>query len=299
MSDRPPTWGDTLVHLLALAARLEGEGYYNLAKILRASTDATLRRAAYRLEMPPDLPNLHSALGRAAGELAALSCGPDVIDAFKRGGAALRAGRLPLFDETPNPFVCRTCGHLVLEPPTMRCPLCGAWPESFQEFMPNAWFDALEPFEAVARLRSTPQAIATLLDGLPEDDLNRQPAPGEWSMRQVLSHLHDAQGVLHARLELLLSQDRPALSAQPVHEWAWQAEAQPTSTGELFEVYRSLRGKIVARLEATPLKDWWRTGFHEEFGEVSLRQQVSYFAAHETTHLPQMAALRPDSGGAA
>ncbi len=296
MSDRPPTWGDTLVHLLALAARLEGEGYYNLAKILRASTDSTLRRAAYRLGMPTGLPNLHRDLDRAAGELAALSCGPDVIDAFKRGGAALRAGRLPLFDETPNPFVCRTCGHLVLEPPTARCPMCGAWPESFQEFMPNAWFDALEPFEAVARLRSTPQTIATLLDGMSEDDLNRQPAPGEWSMRQVLSHLHDAQGVLHTRLELLLTQDHPALSAQAVQEWTRQADA-PASTANLFEDYQSLRDTIVARLEATPLKDWWRTGYHEEFGEVTLRQQVSYFAAHETVHLPQMAALRPDSGG--
>ncbi len=30
----------------------------------------------------------------------------------------------------------------------------------------------------------------------------------------------------------------------------------------------------------------------QEFGEVTLRQQVSYFAAHEQTHLPQMARLR-------
>jgi len=42
-----------------------------------------------------------------------------------------------------------------------------------------------------------------------------------------------------------------------------------------------------------PLADWWRTGEHEEFGTVTLRQQVSYFAAHELTHLPQIEALRP------
>ena len=39
------------------------------------------------------------------------------------------------------------------------------------------------------------------------------------------------------------------------------------------------------------LADWWRTGRHEEFGVVSIKQQVSYFASHELTHLPQIERL--------
>jgi hypothetical protein len=30
-------WADTLIHLFALALRLEGEGQYNLAKLARAA----------------------------------------------------------------------------------------------------------------------------------------------------------------------------------------------------------------------------------------------------------------------
>ncbi len=41
-----------------------------------------------------------------------------------------------------------------------------------------------------------------------------------------------------------------------------------------------------------PLAYWWRTGRHQEFGAVTLRKQASYFAAHERTHLPQLARLR-------
>jgi hypothetical protein len=48
----------------------------------------------------------------------------------------------------------------------------------------------------------------------------------------------------------------------------------------------------VVKLENMPLAHWWRTGEHEEFGTVILRQEVSYFAAHELTHLPQIARLR-------
>lgn len=46
------------------------------------------------------------------------------------------------------------------------------------------------------------------------------------------------------------------------------------------------------KLEQLPLADWWHTGRHQEFGVVTLRQQVSYFAAHELTHLSQIDALR-------
>jgi hypothetical protein len=44
-------------------------------------------------------------------------------------------------------------------------------------------------------------------------------------------------------------------------------------------------------LEDIPLEDWWRRGWHEEFGELRLFQQVSYFACHELTHLPQLERL--------
>ncbi len=36
----------------------------------------------------------------------------------------------------------------------------------------------------------------------------------------------------------------------------------------------------------------WRTGHHDEFGEVTVLQQASYFAKHERSHLPQIAESR-------
>lgn len=51
------------------------------------------------------------------------------------------------------------------------------------------------------------------------------------------------------------------------------------------------RTETLLEQESLPLSDWWRAGKHEEFGTVTLRQQVSYFAAHESTHLSQIKAL--------
>ena len=154
------------------------------------------------------------------------------------------------------------------------------------------WLDALEPFAALERLRQTPLDVAALLEGLSEAELGRPPEDGGWAIRNTVSHLRDAQGVLSFRLNLLLEEQNPTLESKAVFEWATSEEDRPPTTGEIFESYRGSRLETIARLESIPLADWWRTGQHEEFGAVTVRQQVSYFASHEITHLPQIEALR-------
>lgn len=282
------SWADVVSLAVALAAKLEGEGQYNNAKLLRAACDSMTRRAGYERDLPSDKAGLESAIQDAIAGLASQGVETDLLAALKRGAAAMQAGRLPLIDETPHPYVCRTCGHALLGQPANQCPTCGAWPATFQRFLPVYWLDELEPFAALERLRQTPRDLATLLNGLPEEALSREPADGGWSMRHVVSHLRDAQGVLRARLELMLGQDNPSLSSQAVFEWAAREEAQPPTTQEILDDYRVTRQEILATLESIPLRDWWRAGRHEEFGKVTIRQQVSYFAAHESTHLPQI-----------
>ncbi len=292
MTDGRAEWGDILVHFLALAARMEREGQYNIAKLLRAAADSMARRAANELTLPADRKRLTEEVERAVAALSGLGVEDDLVAALSRGSTAMAEGRLPLINETPHPYVCRTCGHAALDEPASRCPTCGAWPATFQQFLPVYWLNDLEPFAALQRLRDTPKEVKRLLDGLSEDVLSKKPKDGGWSMREVVSHLRDAQGVLSARLQLLLEEENPRLTSQAVFEWVTREEAQSPTTQEIFDTYGASRQETVARLESIPLKDWWRTGQHEEFGPITLRQQVSYFAAHESTHLPQIESLR-------
>ncbi len=119
-----------------------------------------------------------------------------------------------------------------------------------------------------------------------------RPAPdGGWAIRNVISHLRDAQGVLDFRIDLFLKEKNPVLEMKQVWTWAKNEAERPPSTREIFETYLSTRREVIAKLETIPLADWWRTGSHEEFGVVSIKQQASYFASHELTHLPQIERL--------
>lgn len=176
--------------------------------------------------------------------------------------------------------------------PEAPCTVCGAFPATFQRFQPVYWLDDLNPMEALAQLRSTPEIVTGILAGLSEARLAQPADDGGWSMRQVVAHLRDAEGVLNARIRLMTEQDNPLLESLAVFAWASSEENRPPTTTEIFDSYRDSRRDTIILLEALSPWDWWRAGRHAEFGEVTILQQASYFSAHEQTHLAPMVALR-------
>jgi hypothetical protein len=93
-------------------------------------------------------------------------------------------------------------------------------------------------------------------------------------------------------LTLLLEQDDPSLESKAVFEWASKTEDESPMSGMIFKSFKKSRCETISTLERIPLADWWRTGRHEEFGQVTILQQVSYFTVHELTHLPAISFLR-------
>jgi len=173
-----------------------------------------VRQAAFQIGLPSGREDLVREIERAVVALSRLDMDEALLEALTRGAAAMAEGRLPLIDETPHAYVCRTCGHLVLNEPEVRCPTCGARPTTFKRFLPVYWLDALDPIAALERLRQTPVDVVALLDGLSDDAMSQRPEDGGWAIRNIVSHLRDAQGVLGFRLNLFLENEHPI--------WHWR-----------------------------------------------------------------------------
>lgn len=284
-------WTHAFLPLLSLALQLESEGQYNLARLARAAADSLGRRAAYQHQTPSDRQQTIQTIHQVVEILAALGVDAGLLAALRQGAVAFAEDRLLMINDAPHPYVCRTCGHLVLGSAAEKCPICGAWPDTFQWFAPVYWFDALDPLAAIETLRQTPCDVAALLDGLSAETLMQPPSDGGWAFHSIVTHLRDAQGVLDFRLGLFQMEEHPSLESKAVFAWATNEQERPFSTLEIFADYQATRTRIIVHLESLPLAGWWRTGQHEEFGIVSLKQQVSYFAVHERTHLPQIEQL--------
>jgi hypothetical protein len=89
-----------------------------------------------------------------------------------------------------------------------------------------------------------------------------------------------------------LSDDDPDLAVLSIFELASKEELHPATTVDMLAAFRRRRASCVARLEALPLRDLWRTGRHAEFGRITILRQANYMASHEQTHLPDIEQLR-------
>jgi hypothetical protein len=149
---------DLIPSFYALAARLEGEGQLNNAKLLRAAAEAINRQAAYQQEPPAEKSQLLKSLRKAIGVLSAYDLNPDLIHALHFGADAMESGRLPLIHETPDAYVCRTCGYLALDEPQTNCPTCAARPQTFIRFPATYWLEAfnLRSAQDAARCGESP-----------------------------------------------------------------------------------------------------------------------------------------------
>ena len=269
---------------VALAAELEKEGQYNAAKLLRAAATGLLTRRAHGREAPSDPAAQADWLDDAAGRTAGTHLS-ELAAPMQAAAAALRAGRVALIDEAPDPYVCRICGELLLEPFTDRCPHCGRWPTTAERIRPIYWLRESKPAEAVERLRRASETVARLL-GDTSDPALREPGPdGGWSAHQVLEHLHNAQMVFRGRIDQLIAGGDPELASVMV----WTMDEAEVDTAGLLGAYTELRAEIVGILSGLSAGTWQHTGRHEEWGRVTLAEQASYFANHEPTHLAQLA----------
>ena len=276
-------------NLLALAARVEAEGRYNVAKLLRAAVIARMQREADgALAAAPRDAGLLEALVEVADAFAADPLLAPLREPLRAGTRTFAAGAVPLIDEVPDPRVCRRCGHVAIADAPDACPRCGADGVTFLVQRPVWWLERYDPAAAMVRLERTPARVRALLDRIPAPARSRRPEPRTWSPHEVLAHLRDAQGVLEQRIAAILEHDDPELDAKMV--WSWNQEARPATTQEVLDAYLDSRARVLERLRAVPADAWWRTGRHCEFGRLTLTQQVSYFAAHEPTHLRQLRA---------
>lgn len=286
--DREALSHQDLVRLLRIARALETGGIYNAAKLFRAAAFSTLIRERNRQVIARG-EELDREMALATQALEASGTSVHLLEAIRRGRQAAREGRTIPRREIPETHVCRDCGEVLLGPPPSRCPTCGARPQTFKEFPPVYFLEALHPEEALHALATAPAELEGIVEGLSEEKLAWVPGPGRWAIRDVLTHLLAVQGVLAARVEKMLAEENPSLSG--VAGWA-MAEGTDLTVAEILTRFRESRQGTLVRLRGLAFPQWWRPGQHEEFGQVTILQQASYFARHERYHMPRMEATR-------
>jgi hypothetical protein len=283
---------------VALSERFAAEGEMNLSKLLDAAAYAHVRRAGWLHRPLVTKATMAQELDISIDRLVALGADEDLIASLKLGSEKLarQEHRDLLVEESPDVFVCRTCGHIASRWPPAHCPDCGSWPGRFRKFVPVFNADNAEPTNPMS-------VLALLASNAGDPRISRRRPPGRGlrppSKPQHLVDSRACRALLRRPGDARQPDRSDARRRRPrsrsvVHFRACLAGGAPScdDRGLLAEFLRK-RASCVARLEALPLRDLWRTGRHAEFGRITILRQANYMACHEQTHLPDIEQLRP------
>jgi uncharacterized protein YndB with AHSA1/START domain len=145
--------------------------------------------------------------------------------------------------------------------------------------------------ELLARYERGTAALEEALQRVPASDFDRQPAPGQWSARQVTLHIVDAEIVGAARLRMLAAQPGALLKSYKGDIWAEKLDYKRQPLEPALALFRSLRQCTREMLRTLPQEAWSNQGIHEESGEVTLESLLESHSRHAEDHIEEINAL--------
>jgi hypothetical protein len=140
-----------------------------------------------------------------------------------------------------------------------------------------------DPAEAMAQ---TPAVLRALVVEA-GSDLRVRPAPGEWSVIEVIGHIVDAELVSSIRYRWIVAHDQPDLPGYDQAKWASQLRHAEADPAELLSAFDGLRALNLSLWRRLPIEDRARVGIHLERGPESYELTFALVAGHDRIHIAQ------------
>ena len=135
-------------------------------------------------------------------------------------------------------------------------------------------------------IRETPGKLAGILRGLSDAEANRSPAPGKWSVREILCHLADCEVVFAFRIRQTLAEPDPVIQPFDQDHWA-RAYAAYTADAALA-TFTAVRQWNISLIQSLPPEAFLRPVTHPERGTMTLQTVIETMGGHDLNHLRQM-----------
>jgi hypothetical protein len=141
---------------------------------------------------------------------------------------------------------------------------------------------------------STARELKRLTRGLNKNELSKRPAPGKWSIAEILAHLADTELVAGWRLRLILGSNGTPIVAFDQDAWASTLHYEKADPEWSIKAFQAIREHNLRMLKSIPKPLWDNYGMHSERGKETVAHIVRMFAGHDTNHLQQIEGIRRD-----
>jgi len=149
----------------------------------------------------------------------------------------------------------------------------------------------LEGQDAIKLQAGAPARLAKLLRGATREGLGRRPAPGKWSVNEIVAHLSETEIVVGYRMRAIVGAPGTPIQAFDQDAWAAAGNYAGRDAKKSLALYRAVREANLEWLRRLRPEQWKHFGIHAERGEESIEMIVNMMAGHDLNHLWQAEAL--------
>jgi hypothetical protein len=135
---------------------------------------------------------------------------------------------------------------------------------------------------------AAPRKLERLLKGVSASNLRKRPAPGKWSIAEIVAHLADTELVGGFRIRFILGEPGASLQGFDQDVWVTALHYDKRNVRKFFEQYRALREANLALLKTLTPEQWKQHGLHAERGPESVETIVRMFSGHDINHFQQI-----------
>jgi len=130
-----------------------------------------------------------------------------------------------------------------------------------------------------------PAALRKAVQGLTKEQLDAHPAPGRWSIREVVAHLADFEPISTDRIKRVIAFDNPVLMNADENAFAARLAYSQRDVEEDLVVIESLRKHTARILRTLSDADFQRVGEHSTDGPLTLEQLLKRVTRHFPHHI--------------
>src|SRR5687768_12934711 len=151
--------------------------------------------------------------------------------------------------------------------------------------------DQKEREKLIEQYRGGYAAIVEALMRITPEELDGRPAPGRWTVREIVHHLADSEMTAAIRIRRLLAEERPEIKGYDQDEFARRLHYdRPHEISlELFKYVRDATAELLERMSPS---DWQREGTHSEVGRYTPDTWLKIYGQHAHKHALQIRAAR-------